>query len=114
MQHEREGPTRATPLITDALWAVISVILTLVVLCLDFAMWPHTGTCPRAGYVDGVEPSGAYRCRIPFGCMDVRGPRGGWTSDCDGALEYWRRVHCEASERAVVDLRGIVRCQLAN
>lgn len=97
-------------MIIEALLAVLSVIVTLVVLCIDIATWPHEGGCPRAGFVDGANAGGAYRCRIPLGCHERQNVRGGWISDCDGALEYTRRIFCEDNERAVIDLRGIVRC----
>jgi hypothetical protein len=99
-------------MINEAFWAVISLVITLGVFCYDTATWSHEGTCPRVGYVDGVTASGVYRCRIPLDCREFQTARGGWSSDCDGALEYTRRIFCGANERAVIDLRGIVRCQL--
>jgi hypothetical protein len=97
--------------VTEPLLAVVSLLITIGALCFDFATWSHEGGCPKTGYVDGVSAPGVYRCRIPVGCHDRENVRGGWTSDCDGALEYTRRIFCGANERAVVDLRGIVRCE---
>jgi hypothetical protein len=90
---------------------VIGLIASIMLLCADFAMCSHQGSCPRASYVDGVKPDGVYQCRMPYGCRERQGPRGGWDSRCDGALEYTRRVFCLPDEIAVVDLRGIVRCE---
>jgi hypothetical protein len=91
--------------------AIAGLLITIGVLCFDFATWSHEGGCPPHTNVDGVTAAGVYRCSIPLGCREHENVRGGWTSSCTGELGYWRRIFCGVDERAVIDLRGIVRCE---
>jgi hypothetical protein len=89
---------------------VLLAIASLVLLCFDFAAYRTELACPPTWMAGRTTADGFTSCRKEVGCVDRVNVRGGWTSDCDGELEVWRRIYCDPGERAAVDLRGIVRC----
>lgn len=93
------------------IWNVLLAFASLVLLCFDMATHPRTLECPRGWDAMGTSARGDTGCRMAYGCVDRRGMRGGWTSDCDGELDVYRRIYCDRGERAVVNLRGVVRCE---
>jgi hypothetical protein len=57
--------------------AVTCLFITIVLLCWAFVSRPQGAQCPPHWYVDGVRPSGSFRCRpVPAGNPDNDGTWG--------------------------------------
>ena len=93
--------------LADVLLAIVAIGL----LCFDMLHGTREIECPHGWRPGGVAAHDRTSCEYVYGCVDSPNVRGGWTSKCDGTLVLQRQLWCDSDERAVVDLRGIIRCQ---
>lgn len=88
------------------------ILLALLAFFAAAVLRPPRMRCLPGFHADGVRRSGYFECARPYGCRDMRGPRGGWTSTCDGEDRYGGKLWCTGGTEPILDRDGCtVGCQ---
>jgi hypothetical protein len=92
----------------DPLFAFLSAL----VLCAAMAMHPTESTCPEGWYVEGIRPTGRYRCR-PRSLLPDHPARGHERDDPDDPAT-WHEIHgaiyCTGGSFPIVVSARVVGC----
>ena len=91
---------------------VVSLLVTLIVLCVSMATQPTRARCPADWYVNGIRPTGSFECRrAPGGNPDHDGTSGrpDMTIDLPGVV--LGRIYCTGGAHPVVVNERAVGCQ---
>jgi hypothetical protein len=97
-------------MITSPWW----ILVTLIAFFIAAITAPTRARCDRqlGFHADGARRDGVVECARPFGCRDSRGPRGGWTSTCQGEDRYASEIYCTGIAQPILDTDGVtVGCQ---
>ena len=76
--------------------AATSILLTLLTFFIVAVTHPRRVPCLPGFHAEALH-DGVFECARPYGCVDHRGPRGGWTSTCEGEDRYAAAIECPAT-----------------
>lgn len=83
---------------------VLAVLVSIALLSIACAMRPIHGRCPASWWVDGVRPSGEYRCAYSADDRD-------WPTIDAWPVEIESRIYCTGGARPIVVNARSVGCQ---